>query len=229
VANDWSIDETTPLSAREAEQAALEPLAFDAETRLAPLGVVLHDVTIHDVKRLFGSANVRIDAIAVTVPAVDGSSELYQPKTFTFPAVSKGARLPIDAGLLLYLGQPQYFLDLSITASPAKDDAPDLDQLLRDAAPDAGDAFGKIAALAMASPQALAIGAAATAAGHIASMALGLLRAATGNTIGLYRTTWFEHRDAMGLGRHPIEDMTVFRANDLEFWYEIFRDAPPTT
>ena len=223
----WLIDESKPLSPADEDEARLGSSRYDQGGGKPPLAVLIHDVTVHDVKRWFGPGNVRLDALVVTVPGASADDSQYAPNTFTFPGVRDGDRLPIEEGLLLYQGRPRYFLDLAITASADTKGAPTLGDLLAEQADAIGDATGDIAALSLAAPQVAIVSAAASAAARIASTALRLLQMATGNTIGLYRTTWFENRDDYGIGRHPRDGLTYLKS-DLEFWYEIFEDRPRT-
>lgn len=80
------------------------------------------------------------------------------------------------------------------------------------------DAFGDLAGLVVA-PQVAAMTAALQAATRIGEFAYQVLRRVTGGTVGLYHTSWLEHRDGFGLGRHPEEG--AFRVKDLSFAYGI--------
>lgn len=80
-------------------------------------------------------------------------------------------------------------------------------------------AVGGLLGLAVAAPQVVAVTAAIGAAGVLGDFAYRLLRAATGNTIGLYRNSHLQHRDGFGIGPHPGQGR--FRVNDLSFRYEI--------
>ena len=72
-------------------------------------------------------------------------------------------------------------------------------------------------------PQVAAVTAAIGAAGVLGDFAYRLLRAATGNTIGLYRNSHLQYRDGFGVGPHPNQG--TFRVNDLSFRYEIARES----
>jgi hypothetical protein len=74
-------------------------------------------------------------------------------------------------------------------------------------------------------PQVGAITGAASAAVRFSGLMFDILKSITGRTIGLYRASWFEHRDRYGIGVHPT-DGERFRKDDLEFRYEIFQDVP---
>ena len=221
---DWWIDESRALSTEEAWEATQAAYGFEEARGKAPLAVLLRDATIHETKKWFGGADIRLDALFVTATAED---QIYRPLTFPFTGIRDHDDLPIgEAGLLLYLGRPRYFLDMSLIASRSEGDDKMLDELLSDGADEVGDLAAGVAQLTYAAPEAAAITTAAAAAAKIAATALRLLKRATGNSIGLYRTTWFEHRDSFGLGRHPREG-DRFRIQDFEFRYEIFQDTGP--
>ena len=80
------------------------------------------------------------------------------------------------------------------------------------------DAFGRLASL-VAAPQVAAVNAAIQAATRLGTFAYQVLRRVTGNTVGLYHTTYLEVRDGFGLGRHP--EQGTHRIKDLSFSYEI--------
>jgi hypothetical protein len=220
---EWLLDETQPLSVDEAWEATRQGMGFqDAEH--SPLAVVLRDMTIHDTRKWFGRADVRLDALFVTAASED---QIYAPGTWQFPGIRDHDDLPIgDNGLLLYLGRPRYFLDMSIVASGGEKGKPALGEVLADNADHLGDLLGNVTHLTAAAPQAAAVTGAAAAASKLGAAALRLLQELTGNSIGLYRVTWFENRDRFGLGQHP-RDTDRFHHQDLEFHYEIFEDRAP--
>jgi hypothetical protein len=53
----------------------------------------------------------------------------------------------------------------------------------------------------------------------IGNLAYQVLRATTGNTIGLFHTSWLQYTDGFGVGRHP--EIGVYTEKDFSFWYEI--------
>ena len=218
----WLIDETQPLSTEEALEARRSVLGFEDYASRPPIAVTISDVTIHNTRRLFGAAEVRIDALLVTATADD---QIYHPGTFVFPGVRDHDQLPIAGkGILVYLGSPRYFLDISLIASQGGSDKT-LGELLAENACELGDLLGNVAQLAIGVPQVAAITGAAAAAAKLAAVGLQLLNEITGKSIGLYRVTWFEHRDRFGLGPHP-SNTDRFRNGDFEFRYEIFEDTP---
>jgi hypothetical protein len=170
-------------------------------------------------------ADIRIDALIVSPARED---DLYHPATFNFSGVRDHQRLPIDtSGVGLYLGRPRHLLDIAIIASQGSKDGDDktLGDLLADNADNLGDLLGNVTALAVPAPPVAAITGAASAVVKLSAAALRLLEAWTGKSIGLYRATWWEHRNRFGLGPHP-EDGGLFRQADFEFRYEIFHEAP---
>ncbi len=218
---DWLIDETRALSTEEAWEAARTDLGFEAGGRRPPIAVVLRHVTIHNTRKLLGPAEIRLDALFVTARS---AGQLYHPGTFAFPGVRAHDDLPIDeGGVLLYLGTPRHFLDITLIASRGGSERT-LADLLADHAGELGTVFGDITKLTVVAPQAALITGAAAAAAQLGAAALRLLAETTGRSIGLYRVTWFEHRDRYGLGVHPT-DGDRFRKGDMEFAYEIFEES----
>jgi hypothetical protein len=224
--DEWLVDESATLTATEALEATLQELRFDRATEAA-VNVALFDVTIHDTKKWFGPAEVRVDALVVTpAPTED---QLYHANTFTFPGVRDGQVLPIDrdTGLGLYTGWPQYLLDIALIASRGGQDQKTLAEIMADGADQFGDLLGNVAKLTIAAPQAAAITGAGAAAAKLSGTILRLLAKETGKSIGLYRATWYENRHRFGLGNHPPGG-GLFREQDFEFRYEVFQDHPAT-
>jgi hypothetical protein len=132
----WLIDETRPLT--EADLDDLDRELADAgpdarSAQLVPtLAVSLHDVVIHDTRKWFGEADIRIDTFAVTGFVEDADPRsVYTPKTQTFPRVRDGDRLPIgEGGLLLFHGSALHFVDAMILVSRDRKDTDDLATLL---------------------------------------------------------------------------------------------------
>ncbi|GAO36945.1 hypothetical protein SCT_2360 [Sulfuricella sp. T08] len=188
------------------------------------LAMRMNDVIIHDAKKWFGGADIRVDAIVVTGAPPEGEG-FYQPTTFRFTGVHDGDRLPIEApGLVFFYGKPSHFLDVSIIVSRDRKDTKDLGTLIteRVASAEWKTAAGALLGLAVAAPQAVAVTAAITAAAAIGNFASDILQQVTGATVGLYRASWLQGRDRFGLGRHPATGS--FRQKDLEFWFEIVSD-----
>jgi hypothetical protein len=66
--------------------------------------------------------------------------------------------------------------------------------------------------------------AAVGAAAKLGAFAYQILRRMTGTTVGLFHTSWLQHRDRFGVGRHPSTG--EYRVKDLSFSYEIVVEAP---
>jgi hypothetical protein len=229
----WLLEESVPLDA-EAEGALGRDLRKTRSgiRRLSapPLAISMHDIMIHDNKKWFGGADLRLDALIVQGHgSTKDSSSFYTPQTFRFPAVRDGERLPIgESGLLVYYGRPAYFLDLFITVSRDRTDSDDLAKAFatRLTSGEADDAIGNLVSL-VAQPQVAAVKAAIGAAARLGELAYEVLRAVTGSTVGLLHTSWLEHRDGFGVGRHP--DSAAYRLRDLSFWYEIGEERQTTS
>jgi hypothetical protein len=186
------------------------------------LAVSLRDLTIHNNRKWFGEADVRLDALVVHGHGALGEPDsFYTPQTFRFARVADEDPLPIgESGLLFFYGRPLYFLDLFLTASRSREDSDDLSSYLQQGLgdPSLKDAFGDLASLVVA-PHVAAVTAAVQAAARLGEFAYQILRRVTGSTVGLFHTSWLEHRDGFGLGRHP--EQGAFRVKDLSFAYEI--------
>jgi hypothetical protein len=107
----WLLAESKALD--DEAQASIETALKFANRTTRSIGSTLalalrmNDVVIHDTKKWFGGADIRIDAIAVT-GAGQPSASFYQPTTFRFPSVHDGDRLPIESpGLIFFYGQPR--------------------------------------------------------------------------------------------------------------------------
>lgn len=243
----WLIDRTRPLTEADIDELDrnLAPTFRARGTRRGPwpLAVSLHDVAIHDVKKWFGGADIRVDALVITgVSDPDHAQSFYTPTTTTFHGVHDGERLPIGSGgLLMFHGPASHFLAVSITVSRDRKDTADLAKLLTDTA-DSAETAGSLSGLlglAVAAPQVAAVKVAIDAAAKLGDAAFRLLQAATGATIGLYRDTHLRYRDAFGLngfglngfrlGRHPNANGEPYRAQDFSFRYEIVREQPKTS
>lgn len=237
----WEIDDLTARlpSAADVRQIERELATLGVEGSLrgaaeAPnLAVRLKDIFIDDNDKLFGSANIRLDALVVhgNADAVQAGG-FYAPETFRFSGVRDKYQLPTgDTGLLLFVGKPLHFLDIFITASRETKDSDDLATLLSDQlqSDEAQTAIKALLALTAVAPQAAAVAAAVSAAAMLGNLAYKVVRLATGNSIGMYRTAYLQHRDNFGIGEHPDDgDGKVFiRHNALSFKYEILEDTTP--
>lgn len=232
----WSIDEAVVLDAAAVRQLERElPEGSGAAVRrkggagrgkgnLPMIAVRLQDIVIHDTKKWFGEADIRLDALVVHGNGAAGKpATSYMPQTFRFPRVSDGDRLSTgEAGLLIYYGRVRHFLDLFIMVSRDRKDSGDLANLLTKqfGSPELQGAIGTLLGLAIAAPQVATITAAIGAAAAVGNFSYQVLSKATGATVGLYRTSWLEHRDNFGIGNHP-QNGDAFREKDLSFRYEV--------
>lgn len=225
---EWLIDEAKPIDAA-AKREIAQSTAASMRGPEANLAIRLKQVVVHDVRKWFGGADIRLDTLVVHGKNPKAKKDsFYQPSTKRFSGVRDGDRLAIgDSGLLLFYGQPRHFVDLSITVSRDRKDSKDLADLVASSvkSPDFKEAAGSIIGLTALAPQAAAVLAAVRAAGTLGSLAAQLVFKATNATIGLYHNSFLQHRDAFGLGRHPASG--ELRANDLSFCYEVVVDKRP--
>lgn len=232
----WLIDETKPLDAKTIRELTRElPIdpreAMRGAQKVPNLAIRVHDIIIHDTKKWFGEADIRMDALVIHGHgSKDKPESFYAPRTFRFSRVSNGDRLPIgDEGLLIYYGKPLHFLDIFITVSRDRGDSDDLSKLLPEQlqSTEVQGAIGALLGLATVAPPVAVVTSAVGAAATIGRFAYQVLRKATGSTIGLYRTSYLQYRDRFGISprRHP--ETGKYRVKDLSFWYEIVIDKPP--
>lgn len=158
----WLIDERPELDVAQIE-AMLDTRPVDLRgNRRVHLAMRLNDVVVHDTRKLFGGADVRLDTIIVHGPGEDGEPDgtLYQPRTFRFSGVRDGDRLPIEhPGLLTFYGRPRHFLDIAIIMSRDRKDTADLSTLITENLNSEGwqSGIGALAALSGADANAAAI------------------------------------------------------------------------
>lgn len=190
------------------------------------LAVKIQDLIIWDTQKWFGGADIRLDALVVHGNAVKGKPQsIYHPKTYRFPDIQdKEPAFKGENGLLVFFGQPQYFLDIFILVSRDRQDSQDLASLLSEELNSAEiqDSLAALLGLAVVAPQAVAIASAVGSAAILGDFAYRVLRQATSNTIGLYRTTWLQNADNFGIGRHPNQGSHHVR--DFSFFYEIIQE-----
>lgn len=224
---EWLIDETaSPSDTELADMAARDQPRLRGNSG-ANLAVRLNDVVVHDTRKWFGGAELRLDAIVVHGPGDPDAPDFFQPSTLRFRGIRDGDRLPIESpGLLTFYGRPRHFVDISIVMSRDRQDSEDLRSLIAENATSEGWQQGAAAllGLAVAAPQAAALAGALSGAALMANFAADLLAQLTGDTIGVYRASFLQHRDRFGLGRHPAEG--TYRQRDLSFWFEIVLDRP---
>ncbi len=228
--NKWLIDEHTTLESTalaELDRELAKPTAGlrSAGQHVPTLAVTFHDVIIHDNRKWFGDADVRLDALVVTgTTSGDDPTSFYMPRTQSFPRVRDGQRLPIsEGGLLAFHGPALHFLDILLMVSRNRRDSDDLASLLSSklGSQEVQGAVSTLVGLAVATPQAALVAGALGAAATLGDLAYRALSAATGNTIGLYRGAHLQVRDGFGIGPHPTPPQESYRVNDLSFSYEI--------
>lgn len=222
--NNWLIDETSSID-QTALEASLREAVVMRGRRPPALAVRINDLVIHDTKKWFGSANIRLDTLIVHGATKGGSKDYFQASTLPFSGIRDGDRLPIEyPGHRVFYGHPAHFLDVSIFVSRDTKDSDELASLVKtelNSEPWKVAAGAVLAATAVA-PQAAAIVGAVTAATTLANIVYNLLRNSTGNAIGLYRASWLQYKDRFGIGRHPKANS--FHQQDFSFWYEIVLD-----
>jgi hypothetical protein len=225
----WLKDEARPIDAeaRRALAAQLESTGPVMRGRpLANLAVRLNHVVIHNTKKWFGDAEIRLDVLVVHGANPDASDgEFFKPTTLRFERIRDGDALPIgDGGVLIFYGRPKHFIDISITASRNRQDTEDLSKLLAERAKN--DDFKSSAAVILGmtavAPQAAAVVAGVEAASSLANTAAEVLLKATNGTIGVYHTSYLQYRDRFGLGRHP--EAGAFAIQDFSLAYEVVVD-----
>lgn len=219
---EWLIDETRPLNAQDRSRLDDELRSHRGARRPTPtLALTLHDVVIHDTRKWFGGADIRLDMLVTTGRSIGKNHpNFFVPKTAVFPGVRDGETLPIaPGGLIGFYGQPAHFLDVSVLASRDRSDVDQLSTLLKDASSgEVSDAIGKLTEL-VAAPEVAAVEAAVSTAWALSWATFRLMQALTGATIGLYRNSHLQYRDGFGIGRHPGQGS--YRKMDLSFHYEI--------
>jgi hypothetical protein len=223
---EWAIDETG--SASPPDSALVQEVRRSSVRRAGKsprLAVRILEIIVHNNRRLFGEAAVRIDALVVHGAASGKLADSYAPGTFRFDRVADGDHLPIgESGLLVFLGRPRYFLDLFIAVSRDKEGSSTLEDLLSSLASskEALSAEGYLLSMATGIPDPSVLSGALKAALLIGDAALISVRKATSGTIGLYRNSWLRSHDGWGIGRHPAEGL--FHAKDLSFSFEIVEE-----
>jgi hypothetical protein len=237
----WLTEEVRPLT--EADERAMDRELRQAGPGLkrggqeAPaLAVRLRDLVIHDNQKWFrGEADIRVDALVLHGGGRQGQPDtFYAPGTFHFPRVANGDCLPTgENGLLIFYGRPLYFLEIFILVSRDRKGSDDLATLLSSQfqSQPIQAAVGTLLGLAVAAPQVAAVTAALVAAAELGRFSYQVLRQVTGDTVGLHRASWLQHRDRFGVdpsgaGRHPKTG--TYLEKDFSFWYEIVLDRSPS-
>jgi len=224
----WLIDAVAPPDEegfRHLERQARPLFRAGEPTKPRTKAIRIQDIVIHDNKKWFGGADIRLDALTVHGYGNKASPDsFYMPGTFRFPGVADGERLPTgEKGLLLFHGKPRHFLDIFITVSRDQKDSDDLATLLTKNLDKENmqSSLDALLGLAVANPTAAILKMAFSAALRVGDLAYQILQRITGETVGIYRDSWL-HRDNFGLGRHP--ETGAYRIKDLSFWYEVVED-----
>src|SRR6202158_3505189 len=187
--------------------------------------VRLNELIVHNNRTWFGEGNIRLDALVVQGSGSTSKSDFYHPSTFSFPRVADGEALSVgQTGLLLYYGQPRYFLDLFLLVSRDIGNSDKLADLLTQnvTAKALDPAVTPILELATSAITSNAISLALQAAVTIGNVAYRAVQAVTSNTIGIYRTSFLQVADKFGAGKHP--EVGYLDIKDLSFKYEILAE-----
>jgi hypothetical protein len=223
--SEWLIDEADLLAVGDArseiekgivKRASRRNFSGDAgmESGVEAVALRLRDLVVHDNRKWWGEAEIRLDAIVVHGNSAD--STIYEANTVRFERVADGDRL-INEPLLLFYGNPRYFIDFSLCVSRDRKDAEDLSSLLGSElqSSDTKSALESVMNLGSSIPEAVSLAAAVAGAAQIGALAYKVLRATTGTTVGVYRASWLEHSDNFGIGKHPPEGS--YSRKDLSF------------
>jgi len=202
------------------DRRSISDLVAPAGEGVAPPGKLalrLTDVVIHTNRALF-RAEVRVDVLVVT-RRPQGAAAPYRAETLRFPGVKDGHRLPLD-NVLVYHGPAQDFVDVCVWVSRDRTGTLPLADLLENesTSSEMQAALGPLLAPTAVASQAGAIVLSAGGAATLASIGYRLLSQATGESIGLYRTSLLA-QERFGVGRHPKEGL--MRAPDFSFGYEV--------
>ncbi|AFY55459.1 hypothetical protein Riv7116_2978 [Rivularia sp. PCC 7116] len=231
----WLIDETAfpdssylkEIEEEFSQENTRSPRESTTQPQPLNLAVRLQDIMIWDTKKWFGDARMRLDALVVHGKATeDDSSSFYMPQTFRFDGIKDNDRLPTgENGLLIFYGEAVHFLDIFITVSRDRKDSDDLATLLNQQmqSPEIQGAVSTMIGFTAIATQAATFATALGAASALGNFAYKALSKATGDTIGVYRTSWLQYRDKFGIGRHPQNGSHKVR--DISFWYEIIQEG----
>ena len=166
--------------------------------------------------RALFKAAVRLDAMVITRR---GADVVATPFTARFPGIADGDLLPMD-NLLMYLDDVSEFVDIAIWVNRDDTKGADLAALFEKAAhaEDTKKALVVAGALIVAAPQMAVAAATVASVATLVRVGAGLVQAAVGREIGLYRTSFLAF-EQFGLGRQPREGLR--EAQGIEFAYEI--------
>lgn len=178
------------------------------------IAIRLHELAIENTHAWFAT-DVRLDALICTRP---GEAEPgYRPQTLRLSRVRSGDQAPIH-NALLYHGPARDFIDICLWVSRDVTGSLALTELIdkRAHSPEVKDALGVLLVTAgvAAAPWVTAVGASAV----LARVAYEAILAASGTSIGLYRTSFLAGED-YGVGRYPKRGR--YRAQDFSFALQI--------
>lgn len=224
----WLIEEVTGPGTADLQQISRTAASSSYLTRgggyRPTLAVTVHDLTIHNVRKWFGAAEIRVDAVVLHGGSTSSRRPAYHPGTIRFHGVRDGDTLNVDTGgFLVFYGKPAHFLDIFVTVSRDRADSDDLATLLENRIDDPGftKAVGDLAAVSSVADPSGAITAALAGAAAIGGIAYQVVRASSRNILGLYRGSWLQVRDGFGVGRHPETGVFTVAGQDISFRYEI--------
>lgn len=217
------------LAAQAAARSGGRALGFGPVARVPRrLALRLNELVVHDVRTLFGAADVRVDALVITrqsqanAPASGGAPGPGQPfmaYTRQFPDVRDGERLPFD-DVLIYEGEVRDFVDLRVWVSRDRGEAKALSEMLQEElnTSEFRKAAATLLGLTAIAPQAGTIVASVAASATVGKIAWRLLSQALPKSIGVYQTSLLAIED-FKLGRHPSQG--CHRVKGFSFGYEV--------
>ena len=227
---DWAIDKIGAAAPTQGDDllAAVDhpPVVRRGKAPSRNYAIRLNELIVRNNRSWFSEGDIRLDALVVHGNASQrDKADFYHPSTFSFPRVADGEALSIgQPGLLLFYGQPRYFLDFFLLVSRDRGNSDNLAQLLTQNVTTKmlDPAVKPILELATSAITSNAITLALQAAVTIGNVAYRAIQAVTGNTIGVYRTSFLQRADDFGSGKHP--DAGYLDAKDLSFRYEILAE-----
>lgn len=182
-----------------------------APSKPQTISIRLKQLTIDDTHAWFPT-DVRVDALVCTRPGE--ATPGYAPATMRFPRMHKAKRAPLD-NAQLYHGPVADFVDICLWVTRDEPESDELTKLIAVRANDAGvkDALGVLlttAGVAATEPWVAAVGAGAV----LARVAYEAIRTVSGDSIGLYRTSFLASEN-YGIGRYPRQG--TYRAQGFSF------------
>lgn len=226
---DWALDKIgSPADRLAGEMNPLAAVGADTVVRRGAArsyAIRLNELVIHNNRTWFGEGDIRLDTLVVQGGASNSEGDYYHPSTFSFPRVADGDALSIgQPGLLLYYGQPRFFLDIFLLVSRDRGNTDKLADLLAQNvnAKALDPAVKPIIELATSAVTSTAISLALEAAVTVGNVAYKAVQAVTSNTIGVYRASFLQGADKFGVGKHP--EAGYLDAKDSSFRYEILAE-----